>query len=485
MKEYADATALLDRIVAEQERRTSRYDPSLVVPLTLLGDALNGEANTRRHCAPTNRRDTSRESQCGLHTTEQIEHLYREADALASMGKIDKATDRQEYAYETLLRHYGPFSPSWCRDSTISPHGTTGPRTSSLREDSTNARSTSSHAADGETDPNLIPALRGLAQSYKEERFPPFTMPDERQPPARRCRRYAGLPHPGRQVAVVNRFGPGEIALVQIVKILSADPNVDAARRRPGRNRSCRLVPVVRQTGPRDAGLCPRAADSCASAPDDRRTDRGYFGQPDSAVSAHSRQSADAAAERCARTRRRGTSSCYTVTAHGDSRRPEDHRFDAGRNDGLEGAPRDARRALPAAFEGDTPVARQTRCIGTPSPTIRARTAGTAAGKTSGSESRRRPMPRRQATTRPRPRTLRRPRRRHLRQPDRRADSYESAFAHVRQPIGDSNVGSPSGRELNFGSMLKCTMLCRQKGSVGPPLKRGRENPVKRNTIVG
>jgi TonB family protein len=227
MKEYADATGLLTDIVAEQERRTSRYDPSLVVPLTLLGDALSGQAKYPEALRSYEQAQHIARVEGGLHTTEQINILYKEANTLASMGKIDKAQDKQEYAYETLARKYGPFSPelvpglyhlaAWYdRTSNIFAARGLYERITQIIE-----------RTGGENDPALLPALRGIALSYREERFPPYQVMDERQPTMAGALDTAGLPHPGQQGMVVNRFGPGEQALVQIVKILSADPNVD------------------------------------------------------------------------------------------------------------------------------------------------------------------------------------------------------------------------------------------------------------------
>jgi tetratricopeptide (TPR) repeat protein len=227
MKEYADATALLTDIVAEQERRTSRYDPSLVVPLTLLGDALSGEAKYPEALRTYEQAQHIARVEGGLHTTEQVNIIYKQANTLASMGKIEKAQDKQEYAYETLARKYGPFSPelvpglyhlaAWYeRTSNIFAARGLYERITQIVE-----------RTGGETDPALLPALRGIALSYREERFPPYQVIDERQPTMAAAMDTAGMPHPGQQGMVVNRFGPGEQALVQIVKILSADPNVD------------------------------------------------------------------------------------------------------------------------------------------------------------------------------------------------------------------------------------------------------------------
>lgn len=224
MKEFSDATRLLTDIVAEQERRTSRYDVSLVVPMTLLGDALSGESKYPEALNAYEQAQHIARVAGGLHTTEQIDIVYKEANTLASMGKINKANDLQEYAYETLERNYGPFSPDLVPG--LYHLAAWYDRTSNIFA----ARGLYERAfqilarTHGESDPSLIPALRGLATTYREERFPPFQPPDDREsmvasmvPP--------GLPPPGQPGIVVNRFGPGEQALLEIVKILSADPN--------------------------------------------------------------------------------------------------------------------------------------------------------------------------------------------------------------------------------------------------------------------
>jgi TonB family protein len=223
VKEFTDASRLLTDIVAERERRTSRYDVSLVVPLTMLGDALSGETKYPEALRSYEHAQHIARVVGGLHTTEQVDIVYREANALASMGKIDRANDRQEYAYETLERKYGPFSP----DLVPGLYHLAGwyDRTSNIFA----ARGLYERAlqilarTSGENDPSLIPALRGVATTYREERFPPYQMADEREPVG--LVGSSGLPQVGQPALVVNRFGPGEQALVQIIKIMSTDPN--------------------------------------------------------------------------------------------------------------------------------------------------------------------------------------------------------------------------------------------------------------------
>jgi tetratricopeptide (TPR) repeat protein len=222
-KEYADAEQLLNGIVAELERTTSRYDPSLVHPLTMLGDALSGEAKYKEALRQYEQARHITRITNGLHTIDQIDLVYREANTLASMGKIERANDKQEYAYETLLRKYGPFSPSLIPG--LYHLAAWYDRTSNIFA----ARGLYERAVDilaranGETDPSLIPALRGLANTYREERFPPWQLPEDKQPGV--PLQYDLYESQGVAPVVVNRFGPGEVALLQIVKITAADPN--------------------------------------------------------------------------------------------------------------------------------------------------------------------------------------------------------------------------------------------------------------------
>jgi TonB family protein len=230
MKEYADAVPLLEGVVADLERSTSRYDPSLVAPLTMLGDAYAGQSKYKEALRQYERaRHITRVTE-GLHATQQIDLLYRESDTYVAMGKLEKANDRQEYAFETLLRAYGPVSPelipglyrlgAWYeRSSNVFGARTVYERAVDILERNNDH---------GSNNAELVVALRGLARSYKDERFPPHELPEDRMPGAPMASssnmysagEYMG---PG-PVVVVNRFGPGEVALLQVVKLVSADP---------------------------------------------------------------------------------------------------------------------------------------------------------------------------------------------------------------------------------------------------------------------
>ncbi len=229
MKEYADAVPLLEGVVSDLERSTSRYDASLVAPLTMLGDAYAGEAKYKEALRSYEQARHITRVNDGLHATQQIDLLYRESDTLVAMGKPEKANDRQEYAFETLIHAYGPVSPELIPG--LYRLGAWYERTSNVF----GARTVYERAVDilernnerGSNNAELVTALRRLAKTYKDERFPPHELPEERMPGAplmSSSNMYGGeYMGPGPAV-VVNRFGPGEVALLQVVKLVSADP---------------------------------------------------------------------------------------------------------------------------------------------------------------------------------------------------------------------------------------------------------------------
>ena len=223
--EYADAESQLQTIVSDLEHETSRYDPSLVTPYTLLGDALKGEGKYKEALRAYEQGQHIARVTEGLHTPTQVDLVYREAETLVAEGQVDKANDRQEYAYETLVRAYGPFSPS------ILPGLY---KLAAWYERSSNiflARGLYERAVQiiartsSELDPAMVPALRGLATTYRDERFPPNEPYDPRQQQNQALLGSSAMPTVGDMPAiVVNRFGPGEAALIQVVKITQANP---------------------------------------------------------------------------------------------------------------------------------------------------------------------------------------------------------------------------------------------------------------------
>jgi tetratricopeptide (TPR) repeat protein len=225
-KEYVEAEQALTKSVALIEQVADRYDPALIEPLVLLGDALDAEGEFEKSLDAYGRAIHLTRINEGLHSPSQVDVVYKEAAVLLEMGEPSKANDRQEYAYEVLLRSYGPGNPDlipglyrladWYR------------RTNNVFA----ARGMYEHAARvlhrayGDNDPRLVPALRGVAETYRFERFPPIE---------------AGM-HGESEIITggdvststtmpathtVNRFSDGEEALKRIVHIYQSNPNGD------------------------------------------------------------------------------------------------------------------------------------------------------------------------------------------------------------------------------------------------------------------
>ena len=195
----------------------------MIVPLTLLGDALSGQQKYEQALAAYEQAGHITRITDGLHSTEQVDIVYREADAYASMGKVDKANDRQEYAYEILVREYGQFGPAlvpglfrlaaWY-DRTFNLFAARN-----LYERAVQILS----RTNGENDPSLIPALRGLAKTYRDERFPPYRVVEPQDSFSVSADSASPVLVGGG--VVVNRFATGETALVFVVKITEANPD--------------------------------------------------------------------------------------------------------------------------------------------------------------------------------------------------------------------------------------------------------------------
>jgi len=223
-REFLEAERTLEQSVALIEDRSDRYDPDLVEPLTLLGDARRAQGEFEQALDTYERAVHVTRVNDGLHAPAQVDIVYREAAALIEMGEPGKANDRQEYAYEVLLRSHGAGNPElipglykladWYR------------RTNNVFA----ARGLYEFAvrllvrAYGQTDPRLIPALHGVAETYRLERFPPndagrlgesisITTSD------------GGYPAATQSSHTVNRFSDGEEALQRIVQIVQANPD--------------------------------------------------------------------------------------------------------------------------------------------------------------------------------------------------------------------------------------------------------------------
>lgn len=212
-QEYDEAAAWLEQRIAGIEANSHSFDERLVRPLTLLGDAraAQGQYDVAlghyEHALHLNRVNS------GLNTPEQVGIVYREANVLKALGQYQEANDREEYAYHVLNRSHEPL------DEELLPGiyhlAEWYERTNNVFA----ARSLYERAVqiidahDQLETASAIPALHGIATSYRMERFPPFYLGEFEQSDS------SVVPGATRVPITVNNFPAGETALQRIVQI--------------------------------------------------------------------------------------------------------------------------------------------------------------------------------------------------------------------------------------------------------------------------
>jgi len=221
-EEYTEAARWLEDRVEHIERSSHRFDPRLVRPLTLLGDARSGQGEHTDALELYQRALHLSRINAGLKNPEQLEIVYREAAALKSMGAYQEANDREEYAYDILTRAHDPM------DEALLPGiyhlAAWYERTSNVFA----ARALYEQAvqiieANGKLDsPEAIPALQGIAKTYRLERFPPLYMQHIDQHESS-----VVVSRTQRQSISVNNFPAGESALQRVVRIRQAQKPVN------------------------------------------------------------------------------------------------------------------------------------------------------------------------------------------------------------------------------------------------------------------
>lgn len=213
--EFPEAINIVELEIDKIERRSSRYNIELARPLVILGDALAGVGDREGALGAYDRAIHITRVNRGLHHPSQVDIVYREAYILAANGKDAQANRRHEYAYDILLRSYGGGSPMLL------------PGIFSLADwylvnyNIFSARGLYEHALSvaDETlpanDPDRLRALRGVAATYRSERFPPYQK--ERRPASSQAvgYRYGSMP-------AINNFAKGERALIEVVNVIMA-----------------------------------------------------------------------------------------------------------------------------------------------------------------------------------------------------------------------------------------------------------------------
>lgn len=206
---------LLDH-VTDLSAGVNRYDPALVRPLTLLGDAYMGLGEPAEALRQYQHATHLARVSSGLRSPQQVEIVYREATALKSLGALQDANEREEYAFRILAESSDPSDPEllpainrlagWYLE-TDNPYPARALYQQALVI----------HQATGQLESETaVPALRGLAASFRLERFPPVYERNEEPPIG------AGIsPMVAAQMAG-NALPAGEQALQQVARIRKA-----------------------------------------------------------------------------------------------------------------------------------------------------------------------------------------------------------------------------------------------------------------------
>ncbi|MGI9326488.1 MAG: TonB family protein [Pseudomonadales bacterium] len=228
LQEYEPTLDEVAELIDGIERDSHRYDLQLAKPLMIRGDIRFALEDFPGALDDYSRAVHVQRVNAGLHHPDQIQAVYREASALKSIGQIDEANRREEYAYSILRKHYGSYSPDilpglyhladWHR------------RTSNVF----GARRLYGQAVlivestEDELSPNLIKPLEGLAYTYRIERFPPFYSAQS----SSSSLASSGRPdlYEGSRPLTLNNFPAGEKALTRIVRIREVNKDAEPVK---------------------------------------------------------------------------------------------------------------------------------------------------------------------------------------------------------------------------------------------------------------
>jgi len=227
--EARQAADHLQTMVQQVEATRHRYHEDLLLPLTLLGDALMVQREYGVALEHYERARHIARVSYGLFDPRQLAVVYREAEAYKKVGDLASAGQREEYAYEVLLKAYDVHDPQVL--PALMRLGRFYLETYNyLAARTLFNRAMNVHSSNG-TDYSIaaVPALQGIALSYRLERFPPYYIAT-----ASDNQRLQG-PTPGltnsdldNQQVSFNSFPAGEKALQQIVEIQRRQDPQDA-----------------------------------------------------------------------------------------------------------------------------------------------------------------------------------------------------------------------------------------------------------------
>lgn len=215
--EYVVPKAWLEARVAKIEKRSHRFDPRLVRPYTLLGDIASRQGDYRTALDHYGHAVHIQRVSQGLVSPGQLEIVHREADTYRKLGDVKSANEREEYAYYVLRRSYKPY------DMKLLPGVYRLADWYAQTNNVFSARALYQHSFDILTangrgnSLEAIPALEGVARSYRLERFPPYYQSSD---PAAITPGSALATSTQLDVPIsIGNFPQGERALQQIVQI--------------------------------------------------------------------------------------------------------------------------------------------------------------------------------------------------------------------------------------------------------------------------
>lgn len=223
--EHESAETFLISYLRALEAAQHRYHPDMVRPLMLLGDAQLAQGDYGKALNSYERAVHVRRVSDGLLAPGQAELIYKQAEALHMMGSIGEASNREEYAYELLARAYGALSEAllpatyrladWHRRNyNIFPARALYKRAMRIHE-----------ANEQQGALSIIPALQGLAFTYRLERFPPrYVAERETRTFSSASSRASERLTVFEQPIAINNFPEAERALQRIVRIRQEHP---------------------------------------------------------------------------------------------------------------------------------------------------------------------------------------------------------------------------------------------------------------------
>ncbi len=214
------------RMIEEIESEGTKYDPGLIKPLLLQGDASRLMGNYVEAIQSYERAKHVSRLNFGLISLDQIKVVEREAKTYRELGQIARANSSYEYIFTIYTENYDAGSAELLpavfalADWYVEIHNIFAARGMYEYANRIATRYLE------RTDPMTIRALEGFASTFRLERFrPPNVDEPINQPPPTL---YVDENKPFKYRAEVNEFSVGEKTLIELVNI--AEERTDATR---------------------------------------------------------------------------------------------------------------------------------------------------------------------------------------------------------------------------------------------------------------